>query len=71
MEACLAKRPLERVAMDILGPLPETPRDHRYILVIGDYFTKWKDAFPQRDMEATSIARVLVNEFICMPLWGT
>ena len=65
MEACLAKRPLERVAMDILGPLPETPRGHRYILVIGDYFPKWKEAFPLRDMEATSIARVLVNEFIC------
>ena len=65
MEACLAKRPLERVAMDILGPLPETPPGHRYILVIGDYFTKWKEAFLLRDMEATSIARVLVNEFIC------
>ena len=65
MEACCAKRPLEHVAMDILGPLPETPRGYRYILVIGDYFTKWKEAFPLRDMEATSVARVLVNEFIC------
>ena len=65
MEACFAKRPLERVAMDILDPLPETPRGYRYILVIGDYFTKWKEAFPLKDMEATSIARVLVNEFIC------
>ena len=65
MEACFTKRPLERVAMDILGPLPETPRGHRYILVRGDYFTKWKEAFPLRDMKAISIARVLVNEFIC------
>ena len=43
----------------------QTPLGHRYILVIGDYFTKWKEAFPLRDMEATSIARVLVNELIC------
>eukprot|EP00731_Ephydatia_muelleri_P030881 Em0022g395a len=43
----------------------QTSLGHRYILVIGDYFTKWKEAFPLRDMEATSIARVLVNELIC------
>ena len=48
--------------MNSLYPLEDKSR---YILVIGDYFTKWKEAFPLRDMEATSIARVLVNEFIC------
>ena len=35
--------PLERIAMDILGPLPETPRGNKYILVLGDYFTKWTE----------------------------
>ena len=48
MAGCnLVQRPLQRVAMDIFGPLPETPRGNRYILVIGDYFTKWKEAFPK------------------------
>ena len=51
--------------MDILGPLPETPRSNCYILVIGDYFTKWKEAFPLKDTEAVTVARVFVNEFIC------
>jgi hypothetical protein len=51
--------------MDILGPLPETPRGNRYILVIGDYFTKWQEAFPLKDMEAVSVATVLVNDFVC------
>ena len=51
--------------MDIMGPLPETPRGNRYILVVGDYFTKWKEAYPLTDIEALSIAKVLVNEFIC------
>ena len=37
--------PLERIAMDILGPLPETPRGNKYILVLGDYFTKWTEAY--------------------------
>lgn len=58
-------RPFQHVGMDILGPLPETERGNRYILVIGDYFTKWKEAFPMKDMEALTIARLLVNEVIC------
>ena len=58
-------RPFQRLAMDILGPLPETRSGNRYILVIGDYFTKWKEAFAMKDMEATTIARLLVNEVIC------
>ena len=32
--------PLERIALDVLGPLPETDRGNKYILVIADYFTK-------------------------------
>ena len=65
LEVSHASRPLERIAMDIMGPLPETPRGNCYILVVGDYFTKWKEAYPLPDMEALSIAKVLVNEFIC------
>ena len=51
--------------MDIMGPLPETPRGNRYILVVGDFFTKWKEAYPLPDMEALCIAKVWVTEFIC------
>ena len=58
-------RPLERIAMDIVGPLPVTERGNRYILVVGDYFTRWKEAYPMKDMEAQTVACILVNEFIC------
>ena len=51
------ERPLQRVAMDILGPLPETEKGNKYILVIGDYFTKWKEAYPLPNMEAMTVAR--------------
>ena len=57
-------RPLQRVAMDILGPLPETARGNRYILVIGDYFTRWKEAYPMKDMNALTVAQIFVHEFI-------
>ena len=41
--------------------LPETERGNKYI---GDYFTKWKEAYPMRNMEATTVANILVQEFI-------
>lgn len=33
--------PLERIATDILGELPQTANGNKYILVVADYFTKW------------------------------
>ena len=60
-----ATYPLEHsIAMDILGPLPKTQCGNKYILVIGDYFTKWKDVYPMRNMEATTVANILFQEFI-------
>eukprot|EP00731_Ephydatia_muelleri_P024449 Em0016g720a len=52
-------------AMDIMGPLPETSRGNKYILVIADYFTKWSEAYPIPNMEAITVAKCVVNEFIC------
>ena len=57
--------PIERVAMDILGPLPKTDQGNVYVLVIGDYFTKWVEAFALPNQEAETIAKVFVEEFVC------
>ena len=46
---------MKGIAIDILGPLPETSRNNKFILVVSDYFTKW----------ATTFAEKLVNKFIC------
>ena len=56
--------PLERVAVDILGPVPETENGNQYILVVTDYFTKWVEAFPLRDHPASTVAEVLMEQFI-------
>lgn len=37
--------PMERIATDILGELPETKDGIRYILVVSDYFSKWTESF--------------------------
>ena len=57
--------PMQRVAMDILAPLPETERGNKYVLVIAEYFTKWTEAFPMPNMEAHTVANLLVYHFIC------
>ena len=56
---------MQRIAMDILGPLPETERQNKYILVVSDYFTKWTESYPMKNMEAKTIAEQLVSNFIC------
>ena len=54
---------LERVHIDLLGPLPLTDHNHRYILVLVDQFTKWVECFPLPEQTAEEVARITVTEF--------
>ena len=56
--------PFTRVGIDISGPYNATGDGNKYILVVSDYFTKWVEAYPMRDMEAKTVAEVLVENFI-------
>ena len=56
--------PMERIAIDILGPLPESNAGNKYIMIVTDYFTRWTEAFALPNQEALTIARALVDEFI-------
>ncbi|KRX35657.1 Retrovirus-related Pol polyprotein from transposon [Trichinella murrelli] len=64
MQAVAARYPLLRVGMEILVPLEKTPSGKRYVLVLMDYFTKWTAAFPFANMEANTVAKVLVEKYI-------
>ena len=57
--------PWQRIAIDLVGPLPSTARGNRYILSVTDYFSKWAEAFALRNAEAKTVARVLVDRVIC------
>jgi transposase InsO family protein len=53
--------PFERIGVDITGPHPKSSSGYIYILTLVDYFSKWCDAFPMRNQEASSIASILVD----------
>lgn len=57
--------PMERVAVDILGPLPTSEAGNKYIMVVSDYFTKWTEAYAIPNQEARTVASRLVDEFVC------
>lgn len=57
--------PMERVAIDIMGPLPMSKRGNKFVLVVTDYFTKWAEAYALPNQEAVTCADVLVKEFFC------
>ena len=56
--------PFEQITLDNLGPLPESHQGNKYVLVIGDYFTPWVEAFPMMNQEDNTVADVLVQGFI-------
>ena len=56
--------PLDRVALDIMGPFPISTKRNRYILVIGDHFTRWMEAYPMQTQHAEEVAKLLVHQFI-------
>ena len=56
--------PMEKVTIDVLGPLPVSHRSKRFILVITDCYTKWTEAIAMPDQEASTIATAFVNNFV-------
>ena len=59
----IIEEPFQRIAMDIVGPLPRSRQGHRYILVICDYATRYPEAFPLKTIDAPHVAEELMKFF--------
>ena len=55
--------PLQMVAVDIVGPFPESQTGNNHILVITDYFTRWTEAYAIPNQEAATIVLKMTEEF--------
>ena len=60
------EEPFQRIAMDIVGPLPWSRTGMRYILVICDYATRYPEAVALKSIDAASVAKELVHFFARM-----
>lgn len=57
--------PLELVSIDIVGPLPATNvNKYTVILSLIDHFTGYIEFYPLVDQKATTVAKVLIKEFV-------
>ena len=60
----LSGAPMEKVSVDMLGPLLLTNQTNKYIHVISDIFTKWIEAIPLPDQEALTVTKAFVDTFV-------
>ena len=55
--------PFARIAMDIVGPLVQSEKGNRFILVVCDYGTKYPEAIPLKTIDAETVANALIDIF--------
>ena len=51
----------ERIAMDIVGPLPRSIKGYKYMLVVCDYVTRYPEAIPLKKFTADAVAEELIS----------
>lgn len=52
----------EVIAVDLFGPLPETPNGNRWVLVCEDLTSKWVELFPMTIASTDACAKILIDE---------
>jgi len=56
-------KPFQKMAIDLIGPLQQSDRGHRFVLTITDYATRWPEAIPLKETTSEHIAEALVSVF--------
>ena len=60
-----AGHPLQKVAIDIIAPLPRSSSGHEWLLEVSDYFTKFAQVYPVRNTTSVTLANRVMDEYIC------
>ena len=59
------KHPFDVLSWDIMGPLPVTSQGNKYVLVVTDLFSKWRETFALKSTDSETLTKVLIDEVIC------
>ncbi|CAF1542001.1 unnamed protein product, partial [Rotaria sordida] len=57
--------PFALIGIDFCGPLPRTPSENQYVLIITDYFTRHITALALPNCTAETAARALFDDCFC------
>ena len=60
--------PFSEVVVDVLGPLPQTARRKKFIVIFIDRLTRWPEAYATTNLRGKTIALLIMNEII--PRYG-
>ena len=63
-EMPIASYPIQIVAVDLIGPLVESPLGNKYILAAVDFCTGWAEAYPISSKFNENIWNAFTNGFV-------
>jgi len=57
--------PFEIWGMDVVGPIsPPSSKGHRFILTITDYFSKWAEVIPLREVKTSDVIKFIKHHVV-------
>jgi len=56
--------PFEMWAMVVVGPISPSSKGYRFILAITDYFSKWAEAIPLREVKVSDVVKFVKHHVI-------
>jgi hypothetical protein len=56
------KFPWQTIAVDLMGPFPRSSKGNSFLLVVGDFFTKYTLLHPMRKATAQNVVKFMENE---------
>lgn len=59
---------MQRIYIDIVGPLSVTPSGHRWVVTFMEGVSRWLEAVPLVEASAMAVAKALTEQVICR--WG-